>query len=73
MSDIVETLRQGLYCPERGRHEPDYMLEEAADTITTLRAEVERMRRALERIAKGQGDPVAVAVSALAQEKPNDR
>jgi hypothetical protein len=51
MSDIVERLERGLYCPERGRHEPDDMLEEAADTIATLRAEIERLRAALEPFA----------------------
>ena len=82
MTDIVERLRQGLYCPERGRHEPDDMLEEAADTITTLRAEVERMRRALEQaklyverdeVAHGRQFGTGNAIrAALAQEKPNE-
>jgi len=48
MADLVERLQRGLYCPERGRYEPDGMCDEAADTITTLKAEVERLKRTVE-------------------------
>lgn len=41
----------------------------AAATITTLRAEVEKLRAALDLVAKGKGDPVAVACAALGEEK----
>jgi chromosome segregation ATPase len=40
MSDIVDRLRLGLYCPERGRYEVDDLLEEAA-------AEIERLQQDL--------------------------
>lgn len=52
MKDIVERLRWHREHPLRGRLElanPDG--EEAADTITALRAEVERLRAALVQIA----------------------
>jgi uncharacterized small protein (DUF1192 family) len=44
-----------------------------ADTIATLRAEVERLRAALREIASWEPGASAVARAALAEEKPNDR
>ena len=74
MTDIVETLRAGKIGPR------DQL--EAADTIATLRAEVERMRRALEQaklyverdeVAHGRQFGTGNAIrAALAQEKPNE-
>lgn len=72
MTDIVERLSAPAYWisgSSEGHEGDNTAPTEAADTITTLRAENERLRAALDRIAKGQGDPVAVAVAALAQEK----
>jgi hypothetical protein len=81
MTDIVDRLR---HCSENCGD--DYLYElagRAADTIATLRAEVERMRRALEQaklyverdeVAHGRQFGTGNAIrAALAQEKPNDR
>ncbi len=38
MTDIVERLRRGIYCVERGRYDDDAMCDEAADRIEQLEA-----------------------------------
>jgi len=39
------------------------------DAFKRMTSEIERLRAALDLIAKGKGDPVTVAVAALAEEK----
>ena len=81
MSDIVERLRErpsryASETEEQAKERRQREREKGADTITTLRADNERLRAALQHISNlSPTEPHAMQITArraLTQEKPND-